>query len=144
MLEIYVDGSSTGAVGAGGYGVVTMLDGEVISTYSNHYEETTNNAMEMKAILYAMVHFGKKFPAVTVYSDSAYAINTFTKWMFGWAAKDWTKGDGNPPENLDIIQAYYNLYNEGYRINLVKVKGHSGNPGNELADKLAKSGKFDK
>ncbi len=72
-----------------------------------------------------------------VYSDSAYAINTFTSWMFSWQKKGWLKSDNKTPENLDLIKSYFTLYEKGYRIELKKVKGHAGNKGNELADKLA-------
>ena len=57
--------------------------------------------------------------------------------MFGWAKKGWLKSNNQPPENLDIIQAFYNWYQKGYRIELRKVPGHSGNYWNEMADKLA-------
>ena len=58
--------------------------------------------------------------------------------MFKWANNGWVKSDNKPPENLDLIKAYYEYYNKGYRIDLRKVKGHSGNQYNEFADKLAK------
>ena len=57
--------------------------------------------------------------------------------MFSWANNGWRKSDKKIPENLDIIQAYYDWYQKGYRIELRKVKGHSGNKWNEYADKLA-------
>ena len=57
--------------------------------------------------------------------------------MFRWAANNWIKSDGKIPENLDLIQAYYDALNTGYKINLKKVKGHAGNKYNELADGLA-------
>ena len=57
--------------------------------------------------------------------------------MFTWARNNWLKSDNKVPENLELIQAYYDWYNKGYRINLKKIKGHSGIEGNELADKLA-------
>ena len=57
--------------------------------------------------------------------------------MFRWASNNWIKSNGNSPENLDLIQAYYDWYKKGYRINLQKISGHKGIEGNELADKLA-------
>ena len=72
-----------------------------------------------------------------VYSDSNYCVQTFNDWMFRWAALNWIKSDGKTPENLDLIQAYFEHYQKGYRIDLKKVKGHSNNKWNELADKLA-------
>ena len=57
--------------------------------------------------------------------------------MFSWARNAWVKSDKKIPENLDLIQAYYDALNAGYKINLKKVKGHAGNKYNELADGLA-------
>ena len=99
--------------------------------------------MELKAILYTMLNFGIKLnddwtQVPIVYSDSAYCINTFNTWMFFWEKRNWLKSDLKPPENLEIIQAYYEHFKNGYRIDLRKVKGHARNPGNELVDKLAK------
>jgi ribonuclease HI len=54
--------------------------------------------------------------------------------MFGWARRGWVKSDKKTPENLDLIQAYFELYKEGYRIDLRKIKGHTGHEWNELAD----------
>ena len=58
--------------------------------------------------------------------------------MFNWANNNWIKSDKKQPENLDLIKVYYDWYKKGYRIDLRKVKGHAGNRGNELVDKLAK------
>ena len=57
--------------------------------------------------------------------------------MFRWASNNWIKSNGNSPENLDLIQAQYDFYNKGYRIDLRKIQGHSGHIWNELADQLA-------
>ena len=72
-----------------------------------------------------------------VYSDSNYCVQTFNDWMFRWAALGWVKSDKKTPENLDLIQAYYEWYLKGYRIDLRKVKGHAGHKWNEMADGLA-------
>lgn len=136
-MIIYTDGSCRKNPGPGGYGVIILNDNyEYIDKYSKQYENTTNNRMELSAILYCLIKFGNENPIV--YSDSAYAINTYTDWMFRWANNNWIKSDKKVPENLDLIQAYYELWQKGYRITLKKVKGHSGNKYNEMADKLAK------
>lgn len=148
-MIIYTDGSAHPNPGPGGYGVVVCDNNDNIIDYYSHQEEnTTNNIQELKAILYCMLKYGVNInnndfiqDIPTVYSDSSYAINTYTTWMFSWARNNWLKSDNKVPENLELIQAYYNWYNKGYRINLKKVKGHSGIKGNELADKLA-TGKY--
>lgn len=134
-MELYVDGASSGNPGPGGFGVVVIHDNGKVETYSKHFDYTTNNEMELSAILYAMAEYGKENPIV--YSDSAYAIGVFTDWMFSWQKRGWLKADKKVPENLGIVQAFYLLWERGYRIDLRKVKGHSGNKWNEMADKLA-------
>lgn len=137
MITVYTDGSAHPNPGPGGFGMVTVSDYGLEAVYSKQTNDTTNNREEIKAILRAMIDYGKMKDVITVYSDSAYAVNTLTSWMFGWARNGWIKSDKKTPENLDLIQAYYELYQKGYRINLQKIKGHAGHEWNELADKLA-------
>lgn len=144
-MKIYTDGSANPNPGPGGFGVL-VLDNEeffVYNIYTERSSKTTNNKEELKAILYALKTYGvnifnEEFADIPiVYSDSAYAINTYSDWMWRWANNDWKKSDNTTPENLDIIMEYYNLWCEGYRIDLQKVKGHSNNKGNIIADALA-------
>ena len=137
-MIIYTDGSAHPNPGPGGFGVVVCDDNnDIIHLYSKQTNNTTNNREEIKAILWSLLTYGKSNEEVIVYSDSNYCVQTFTNWMFGWARNGWIKSDKKIPENLDLIQAYYNALNEGYKINLKKVKGHAGNKYNELADGLA-------
>ena len=147
-MIIYTDGSCTGngkSVNEGGYGVVILDNSEnLLYTYSKRSKNTTNNREELKAILYSMlkhsinININKDINLIPiVYSDSAYCVNTLNEWMFNWAKRGWIKSDKKTPENLDLIQAYYNWYQKGYRINLKKIKGHAGFKWNEMADKLA-------
>jgi ribonuclease HI len=150
-MIIYTDGacSKNGQkINTGGFGVVVLDKNEnIIYNYSKLSNNTTNNREELKAILYAMLKHGcrdniledrgKSFTPPIVYSDSAYAVNTLTNWMFGWARNGWLKSDNKQPENLDLIQAYYEWYQKGFRIDLRKVKGHAGNKWNDMADGLA-------
>ena len=142
MFEIYVDGSCKGngnKNNEGGFGIVVVENDKVIKTYTKTSSNTTNNREEIRAILYVMLNYGTKIEdnIPIVYSDSAYCINTFNTWMFKWAKNNWIKSDKKIPENLDLIKQYYDWYNKGYRIDLRKIKGHSGHMYNELADKLA-------
>ena len=100
-------------------------------------ENTTNNICELKAILYALVKYGLYNPTPTVYSDSAYAINSLTVWRHTWKDKGWNRYDGGTIKNLELIQAFDELEEKGFKINLIKVKGHDNVEGNILADKLA-------
>lgn len=150
MVIVYTDGSCLGngkKENSGGFGVVAINEKqEIIEQYSKLCSNTTNNREELKAILYALIKYGTQETAAwelhpqtppIVYSDSAYAVNTLTNWMFSWEKNNWKKADKQVPENLDLIQAYFELYQKGYRIDLRKVKGHAGNKWNEIADALA-------
>ena len=143
-MIIYCDGACSGngsAAAVGGFGVVVLDDKEnIIETYNKQNQNTTNNREELRAILYTLIKYGKN-EKPTVYSDSAYAVNTFNTWMWDWASRGWLKSDNKTPENLDLIQTYYDLYNQGYRITLLKCRGHAGNQWNEMADKLAVAAK---
>ena len=138
MIEIYTDGACTKngcAENVGGFAVVVYKDGELVETYSKREYNTTNNICEMKAILYAIIKYGKTNPII--YSDSAYAINSFTVWRHNWKANGWRKADGSPVKNLELIQAFDDLIENGYQFCLKKVKGYSNCEGNIIADKLA-------
>ena len=140
MITIYTDGSAHPNPGPGGYGVAVVNESNKLVYARSHQtlENTTNNREELKAILWTMLTYGTLWGnAPIVYSDSAYCVNAFNDWMFGWANRGWVKSNNQVPENLDLIQAYYEWYNKGYRIDLRKIKGHAGHEWNELADKLA-------
>ena len=136
MIEIYTDGSCI-KNNYGGYGVVIYKYGKLIDCYAKREENTTNNICELKAILYALVKYGLYNPTPTVYSDSAYAINSLTVWRHTWKDKGWNRYDGGTIKNLELIQAFDELEEKGFKINLIKVKGHDTVEGNILADKLA-------
>ena len=149
-VVIYTDGSAHPNPGPGGFGVLVLDKDEkneyniIVECYSKQFNNrVTNNEMELKALLYSFLNYGininnKEFVEIpVVYSDSSYAINTLTNWMFSWAKNGWIKSDKKVPENLEIIKAYYEWYQKGYRIELRKVKGHAGNKYNEIVDKLA-------
>ena len=146
-MIIYTDGSAHPNPGPGGFGVIVLDNDEKIQyIYNKQFEKekVTNNQMELKAILYAFLNYGVNINTneftnniPIVYSDSNYCVQTFNSWMFSWANNGWIKSDNKTPENLDLIKAYYNWYQKGYRIDLKKVKGHNGVKWNELADLLA-------
>lgn len=140
-LIAFTDGSclKNGAEeNSGGFGVVILDDnGKFSSCYRKDNINTTNNREELRAILYVMLNYGRMRPAPTVYSDSAYCVNTLSQWVFSWARNGWLKSDNKPPENLDLIKVFYEYYQKGYQINLLKIKGHNGHEWNEIADGLA-------
>ena len=141
-MIFFTDGSAHPNPGSGGYGIVGVENDKIKFVRSRQYSnKVTNNEMELKAILYVMINFGEKDtdwsqPPV-VYSDSSYCVNIFNNWMFNWKNNGWKKSDKKEPENLALIKAYYDLYQKGYRIDLRKIKGHSNNKYNNIADGLA-------
>lgn len=148
-MIIYTDGSAHPNPGPGGFGVIVLDNNEkLLYNYNKQFKnKVTNNEMELKAILYSFLNYGvninnplhgfNNYDIPIVYSDSNYCVQTFNDWMFRWANNNWIKSDKQKPENLDLIQAYFEHYQKGYRIDLKKVKGHSNNKWNKLADKLA-------
>ena len=143
-MIIYTDGSAYPNLGPGGFGVVVLDNNKnLLYTYSKQCAgPVNNNEKELKAILYSFLNYGININdwninVPIVYSDSNYCVQTFNDWMFKWANNNWIKSDKKVPENLELIQAYYNWYQKGHRIDLRKIKGHNGHLGNELADKLA-------
>lgn len=136
-MIFYTDGSAHPNPGPGGFGVVVLSpEGEILQTYNKGCKNTTNNAEEMKAILWAALTAYQAGESAIIYSDSAYAINTFSNWMYAWAKRGWIKSDGKIPENLDLVKTFYDLSSK-MCITFHKVKGHNNNKFNELADKLA-------
>ena len=146
-MVFYTDGSCLAngkADAAGGYGIVgvNLATDKVEFVRAKRSYGTTNNREELKAILYVMLNYGEKCddwgqPPI-VYSDSAYCVNTFNEWMFGWARKGWIKSDKKVPENLDLIQSLYKyLIKDFWNCQVMKVKGHSNIMNNELADALS-------
>lgn len=146
-MTIYTDGScrGNGKISAeGGFGVCIFDGDELVHVHRESKTGTTNNEQEMLAILYAIKNYGvldipENFASIPiVYTDSSYCYDTFTNWMFAWHRNHWTKKDKKKPENLRLIKEYYELWVEdGMRIDLRRIKGHDGDIGNELADKLA-------
>ena len=130
-MKIYTDGACT--VGEnGGWAFVTTSGFKSCGGARG----TTNNEMELYAIYSALFH-AKQINAdeVHIYTDSAYCIGVFTQWASTWKANGWKKKGGI--KNLDIIRFTYALLEELSNVSFHKVKGHSGNPYNESADKLA-------
>ncbi|MNM90621.1 Ribonuclease HI [compost metagenome] len=137
VYHIHTDGSALGNPGPGGYGIVARC-GDIKATLSKGYYKTTNNRMELMAVVAALEEFGPGIK-VTIYTDSQYAINCATKWMRGWMRNKWiTYQTQQPVKNKDILMALNELMKLN-KVSFVKVKAHSGVPDNEECDQLAKA-----
>ena len=133
MITYYTDGSASPNPGPGGYAVI--LDGRPVALGSepSGAKETTNIRMEGYALMAAIRHAAGE--TCNIHTDSEFWINVLTKWAPGWEAKGWKK-KGGEIKNLDIVQELYPLYKSS-KANLVWVRGHNGDEGNELADHWA-------
>jgi ribonuclease HI len=114
---------------------VYVADGEVIDHAYGSAPHTTNNRMELTAILHGIELVPVGTPA-TVYSDSNLAVRTLNEWAAGWAARGWTRKTG-PVENLDLVRPLYELVSARPEIEVVWIRAHAGNRWNEYADSLA-------
>ncbi len=137
-VVVYTDGSAIGNPGPGGYGVVIQQPGAGTSQeYTDGFDRTTNNRMEMMAVIVALETLSGCPHPIVLHSDSQYVLNAVTKgWARGWKKRGWKKSDGNPALNPDLWKRLLAAL-EGLDIRFQWVKGHAGNPLNERCDELA-------
>jgi ribonuclease HI len=136
---VFTDGGCEPNPGPGGWGAVYVKDNEIIAEATGHEPDTTNNRMELSALIAAAGLVPAGTP-VTVYSDSQLCVSTVNEWARGWAAKGWRR-KGGEIKNLDLVQEVYRIYSSRPELKLVWVKAHAGNRWNEYADSLACSWK---
>ncbi|MCP4964105.1 MAG: ribonuclease HI [bacterium] len=132
---IFTDGSSVPNPGPGGWGVVYVIDDEIIAERAGHDTDTTNNRMELTALLEALDIIPEGTP-MTIYSDSNLAIRTITEWAAGWEKRGWKRKTG-PVENLDLVKKVFAGYRRRPELELKWIKAHVGFRWNEYADQLA-------
>ena len=136
----FTDGASRGNPGAGGYGAVALVGGEMIKEWGGHQDNTTNNKMELLAVIELVRGLVGKKEMLVIHTDSGYVLNGITKWIFNWKRNNWiTKGETEVLnrdlwEDLDCVVGEYKNTGD---ITWVHVPGHSGLLGNEQADKIA-------
>lgn len=136
VVEIYTDGACSGNPGPGGWGVVMRWNGHE-KQMSGGEAETTNNRMEMTAVIMALTAL-KRPSMVAVYTDSKYVMQGLTEWLEGWKARGWKTAGKKPVKNQDLWQKLDELM-QPHDIEFHWVKGHAGHPENERADTLATS-----
>lgn len=135
-LDIYTDGACSGNPGAGGYGVVMLYKG-ARKELSEGYKVTTNNRMEMLAVIKALECL-KEPCKITLYSDSKYVVDSITKgWVYGWKKRGWVKSDKKKALNIDLWERLLVLL-DIHNVEFVWVKGHADNVENERCDQLAR------
>ena len=138
-VEIYTDGACKGNPGPGGWGVLLKSGGAEKELFGGE-RETTNNRMEMLAVITALESL-KRPCHVVLHADSQYVLKGITEWLAGWKARGWKTAAKQPVKNVDLWQRLGALVaGAGHRIEWRWVKGHDGDPGNERADALANRG----
>tara|TARA_B110000459_G_scaffold50249_1_gene56141 strand:+ start:1614 stop:2042 length:429 start_codon:yes stop_codon:yes gene_type:complete len=134
MYEIYTDGSCLGNPGRGGWGVVS--DNFKLSAGQSN---TTNNQMEMTAILKALEECSKRdIQEVRIFTDSNYVKNGINVWIINWKKNGWRTSTGTPVKNKELWMAIDEARNKLGLVEWKWVKAHNGNPKNEEVDKLAR------
>ena len=134
-VEIYTDGGCRGNPGVGGYGVV-MSYGEHKKEVYDGYMKTTNNRMELLAVIIGLELLTRPCDVV-LFSDSRYVVDSVTKgWVLGWQKKGWIKSDKKPAVNIDLWLRLLPLLKK-HKVEFKWVKGHAGIAGNERCDELA-------
>ena len=142
-IQLYTDGSCSkngSKENFGGYAVILTINNKSVKIYKESKSNTTNNEMELTAIVVALKEYGvnqDEFQYPVVYTDSNYAYKTLTEWYQSWKRNGWKRPKNQPVANLELIQDYDALWENGKRIELRWVRGHNGNKYNEIADKLA-------
>ncbi len=133
---IYTDGACSGNPGPGGWGSILMY-GEHKKEISGGKKDTTNNVMELTAVIEALKLLKFKCK-VSLYSDSAYVVNAFNqKWIYGWLKNGWKNASKEPVKNKELWQELYDL-TKTHEVTFIKVKGHSDNEYNNRCDEMAR------
>lgn len=131
MINIFTDGASSGNPGPGGYGVILKKD-QFYKELSEGFRRTTNNRMELLAVIVALEAIKNPNQEVTIYSDSKYIIDAVEKkWLFGWIKKGFVG-----KKNKDLWLRFYSVYRQ-HQVKFIWVKGHAGHLENERCDELA-------
>ncbi len=137
VIEIYTDGACRGNPGPGGWGAL-LIAGEHQKTMHGGDPETTNNRMELTAAIEALNAL-KGHSSVILHTDSKYVMDGIKEWMPNWKKRGWKTAARKPVKNKDLWQALDEATGR-HEIDWRWVKGHNGDPGNEMADELANRG----
>jgi len=134
-IKIFTDGSSKGNPGPGGWGAV-ILSSDSVFEIGDKEEDTTNNRMELRAILESLRKTSNQNKTVTIYTDSKYAMNGATKWVNGWKKNGWLTKEKKEVLNRDLWEEIDRVMKD-QSIKWEVIGGHIGIPGNERADVIA-------
>ena len=137
MINIYTDGACKGNPGPGGWGAL-IIDGDIENEIYGGENNTTNNRMEIMAVIMALQTVNTK-NEITVFTDSTYVQKGINEWINKWKVNGWKASNKKEVKNKDLWVQLDSLVTK-LQINWIWIKGHSGHPGNERADYLANQG----
>ncbi|MEQ8325012.1 MAG: ribonuclease HI [Vicingaceae bacterium] len=130
-IQVYTDGAAKGNPGPGGYGAI-LKSGKHYKELSAGFNLTTNNRMELLAVIVALEEIKRPNAEVSVWSDSKYVVDAIEKgWLFGWEKKNF-----RGKKNIDLWQRFLKIYRK-HKVKFHWIKGHAGHPENERCDELA-------
>lgn len=138
MINIYTDGSSLGNPGKSGAAAVFYRDDTLLFSVIESESNSTNGKMELLAMKIAIEYSLEINEKVEIYTDSNYVLQGVTKWSINWNKNNWKKSDGDTVKFKKLWKEIYKNYNSTDKITIKKVKAHSGNIKNDMADSLAK------
>ena len=134
-VSIYTDGACSGNPGPGGYGVI-LISGSSRKELSGGEAETTNNRMELTAVLVGLGAL-KRRCNVTLYSDSKYVVDMVEQgWLARWRKNGWKRSQNEPAKNIDLLEQLWELL-QAHQVKFVWVRGHADNELNNRCDELA-------
>lgn len=135
-VDLYTDGACSYNPGPGGYGIVLIYKG-VVKEFSGFSDSTTNNKMELMAVIEGLKKLKEKC-SVTIYTDSSYVLNAFEKdWLVNWQKNNWRTANKKPVQNVELWLELMDQIAK-HTVTWVKVKGHSDNFYNNRCDELAR------
>jgi ribonuclease HI len=132
---VFTDGSSDPNPGPGGWGAVYVVDNKVVNQKHGHKPYTTNNQMELTALIEGC-HLVPHGTPTIIYTDSELCAKTMNEWAAKWEANNWKK-KGGPIKNLELVQELYFLLKNRLELKIQWIRAHSGNRWNEYADALS-------
>jgi ribonuclease HI len=139
-ILVFSDGACSGNPGPGGWAAVVATPDGQVRELGGYVEQTTNNRMELSAVIHALQALKKTSGPIYMYTDSTYVIRGITQWIWGWRKRGWVNAEGKEVLNRDLWEVLFSLVmdrgGEG-KVHWHYSRGHSGTPGNERCDEIA-------
>lgn len=137
-IIVFTDGACSGNPGPGGWGAIICYNEDRVIELGGGKASTTNNHMELFSILAVLQEIGETKNTISIYTDSTYVIHGATKWIWGWAKKNWVNSENNVVSNKDLWEKLHqNLTRKNFQLKWNYVRGHTGVVGNERCDQIA-------